>query len=64
LLQIYREKAEQRQQATQLAGKDEQGNPVFSVRQNFAEPKGKAIDQFAKTIHSTSRNLQFKVCLI
>jgi len=34
------EKAEQRQQATQLAGKDEQGNPVFSVTQNIGEPKG------------------------
>jgi len=70
----------------QFAGKDEQGNPVFSVRQNFAEPKGvtllvgkgiqqqdlmvrqniaepsdtegKAIDQFAKTIHSNPETVR------
>lgn len=53
---IYSEEAKERQKATQLKGRDEEGNPVFGgVHLNTTEEeRGKARDQAAKAVGLTS----------
>lgn len=59
LLLVYRLKAEQRRKATQLVGKGIQQQDVM-VSQNFAEPisEGKAIEQYAKAVHSNPETVR------
>lgn len=57
LLSVLREKAERRWKATQLIGKGIQQQDVM-VTQNFGEPKGEAIEQFAKAVQSNPETVR------